>query len=206
MKIHVSYSFGYEVSRIFEAGQIIDWYNQHGYKLSLPKGITHENIASLSKEEIAVLLKGEFREDLYHAAKHELMGAVEKYMLRFSEKLTELNLPIQDEYTVTLTRYGTGGSYQAPRTVIMNIEGKFGIGPIKTVMHEITHTLIQPYIEQYNVEHWAKEHLVDLIMARVAPFSPPVMQQVPEQISKRVDDAFEKYYPDIEKIAQEIGV
>jgi hypothetical protein len=204
MNISVSYSFDDEVSRVYEVGQNLDWYLQNGYKPLLPQGITYETIASLSKLKIIAKLTKVFREDDYAAAKHELMRHVEKHHVPFGEKLTTLDLPVEPRYEVILTKYGVGGSYRAPKTVILNMMGKTGIGPIKTVMHEITHMVIQPLIEQYMIPHFEKERVVDLIMSRIAPFDPPIMQTLAKEVTDKVDPVFAKHYPNIEAMLKEL--
>lgn len=204
MNISVSYSFDHEVERIHEVGQNLDWYLQNGYKPLLPQGITYENIASLSKLKIIAILTKVFHEDDYAAAKHVLMRNVEKYHVPFGDKLIELGLFVEPKYEVILTKYGTSGSFLVPKDVVLNIMGKTGTEPIAKVMHEIVHMVIQPLLEKHPLQRGEKERLVDLIVRRVAPFEDTPMQDIPKSIADKVDELFEKHYPDIEALLKEL--
>jgi hypothetical protein len=69
-------------------------------------------------------------------------------------------------YTVQLTLYGTGGSYD-PDTgnIIMRMteEGSFveGTNPADIIIHESVHLGIEPLIQQYAIDQRVKERIVD---------------------------------------------
>ena len=54
-----------------------------------------------------------------------------------------------------------GGSYKLPNLVIYNINNKKGF---KTIVHEIIHLLIENQIQEFKIQHWEKERIVDLIL------------------------------------------
>ena len=66
------------------------------------------------------------------------------------------------EFQVILTKYGTEGSYNPPNRIFLNISNK---SPQTLVLlHEITHLIIHKYIKKYQIQHWEKERIVDLIL------------------------------------------
>lgn len=80
----------------------------------------------------------------------------------FLKKLKEIFYKkIPDTFIIKLTSYGMGGSYDLPNIVRFNI--KSTIGP-KTILHEIIHLAIEPWIIKYKIRHWEKERIVDLIL------------------------------------------
>ncbi len=92
----------------------IDWFNEHGYKLSLPERIDQGLIKSLSIEQISDIVAKEYQEKDYKLIEANLQkewvcktGGLEK-------KLKNLNLNFLDSYEVLLSKYGTGGSYNLP--------------------------------------------------------------------------------------------
>lgn len=100
---------------------------------------------------------------------------LESYRPIFNEaisKFTEMNkkwgFKIFPKYSVLLTRYGPGGSYNPNKgSVIMmtNINGTFKkFHPEETVIHEIIHIGIEENIvSHFSLDHWEKEAVVDLI-------------------------------------------
>ena len=71
-----------------------------------------------------------------------------------------------------------------------------------TIIHEIIHLSIQELIEKYEVEHWEKERIVDLIVFKIVP-EIAKMQNISID-TKPIDEGFEKYYPDIEKVVKNL--
>ncbi len=205
MELSITYSLEFERHRVKETVQNIDWYRTHQYKPYFPGGLHVDNITGYPMEEIMKMLEQEFNEKIYIEAKRDLEEKAAKYLAPFAEKLIPLGLPLHERYRVTLTRFGVGGSYFLPDTVILNFTGKFGIGTINTVMHEIVHLSTEALILENAVGHWEKERIVDLIMSKVGPFSKPIMQYIPTEYVEKVDPVFEKLFPDIRAIIEEVG-
>ena len=123
--------------------------------------------------------------------------------MRFLEKyFLETNAKPENVYEIKLTKYGVGGSYNLPNTIIVNFQGKFGIGVSKTIIHEIVHLSIQELIEKYKVGHWEKERVVDLILLKIVP-EIAKMQNISID-TKLVDEAFERYYPNLEEVIKNL--
>lgn len=95
-----------------------------------------------------------------------------------------------DEYTIRLTLYGSGGSYDPDTgTVILFATAagqfKFDQEPAEIIVHEMTHIGIEePIVEKFHLSHWEKERLVDrLVQACFGEELPDYrMQQI------RIDD------------------
>lgn len=70
-------------------------------------------------------------------------------------------------YTILLTLYGSGGSYNAGKGQIITfvtIDGSFKYGrrPEELFVHEMTHIgLENAIVRKYGLSHWEKERLVD---------------------------------------------
>jgi len=97
---------------------------------------------------------------------------------------------IFDEYTIRLTLYGSGGSYDPDNgTVILLTTAagrfKFDQDPEEIIVHEMTHIGIEePIVGKFLLSHWEKERLVDrLVQACFGEQLPDYrMQQI------RIDD------------------
>jgi hypothetical protein len=65
---------------------------------------------------------------------------------------------------VTLTQYGTGGSYELPNQVFINIRSNYG-SPFSAFVHELVHLLVEkPVVKRHRLSHSAKEGLVDYLI------------------------------------------
>ncbi|MFC1700789.1 hypothetical protein ACFLZ0_01485, partial [Patescibacteria group bacterium] len=104
-------------------------------------------------------------------------------------------------YDLILTKYGTGGSYNLPNRIILNFNKKTPNDIIRIIIHEIIHLLIQPLIEKFEIEHWPKERIVDLMLSKIMP-ELTKMQKL-SQNTEKIDKLFNKFFPDIEKIIKE---
>lgn len=89
---------------------------------------------------------------------------------RFIEMNKEWGFKIFPKYTIALTRYGPGGSYDAHKGMVIlmaSISGTFKkFHPAITVIHEMVHMGIEENIvNHFILDHWEKEELVDMICA-----------------------------------------
>ena len=87
---------------------------------------------------------------------------------RFIKMNQEWGFKIFSKYTVALTRYGPGGSYDAHNGIVIlmtKINGAFKkFNPDIVVTHEMTHMGIEEnIIKRFALDHWEKEELVDMI-------------------------------------------
>ena len=88
-----------------------------------------------------------------------------KIQTEFLIKLkTKFNDEIPEILDVKLTQYGTGGSYQPPKTIIINITNK---NCLKVALHEIVHLLAESTVQKQKLSHQEKEKLVESILTEI---------------------------------------
>jgi hypothetical protein len=88
---------------------------------------------------------------------------------------------------------GVGGSYSLPNKIIYNIAMKSS--PVNTVLHEITHLIIEPYIKRYRIQQDEKERIVDLILtSKLISLPNYKMQKRGEKNSRLIDPLFKKHF------------
>ncbi len=158
MEIKFEYGINFEFDRVKSVLKKIDWYNSQGYDIKLPNGTNDKS----SDEEIRDQIRKEFKEEDYLNIIKEINLDISKIKEQLSSRLGEIfgeNVP--ENFLIYLTNYGSGGSYNLPNKVIFNIKNIRGL---KTIIHEIIHLLIEDLIQKYNVQHWEKELIVDLIL------------------------------------------
>jgi len=190
MKLNIKFSKNFEVERIENTLAKMDWYRTKGYRPRLPGGINENS----SKTEIEKIVEAEFDQDIYKRVSEELLDGFDLIKNDFESKLIEIfskNVP--EEIDVNITQYGVGGSYNPPKTVIYNC--RMG-NPVKTVIHEIAHLVIQSYIDQYKIEQWDKERIVDLILnsEQFSFLNYDSWQRDYHQAEERVDELFNKIF------------
>lgn len=202
-KLSVVFSEERECNRVTSTLEKLPWLREHGYgesNMRVPNGITEQSNA----KEICDAVSAEFSEELYKDFAHY----IEKRWLETSISLGILKeipaFQLRDSYTVILTCYGTGGSYNSQNGVIViNIKTRTKEKIMGTIVHEIIHIGIQHLVDKYKVKHWQKERLVDLIGAKY--FSEMrKMQNITEDITM-VDSAFDNFFPDVDAIARRLG-
>lgn len=203
VKLNISYGFEWEEWYVRNAVKKIPWYIENGYPLesiNLPNGVTRDS----SDEDIVQALQNEYSDIDYVACARKLQQEWPTISGGFEKMRQEPSFHLGDEYGVVLTKYGTGGNYNVDKSrVTVRVNAKSTGGTAGIVAHEIVHMTIQYLIDQYNVRHWYKERLVDLLLEHYFP-GLKTMQKIKEDISV-VDQAFEKSFPDIEAIARAIG-
>lgn len=69
-------------------------------------------------------------------------------------------------FTVKISNYGVLGSYSDKRNeVTLNCCIKdIDFDPIRIIKHEIIHILVEPFIEEYSINHEKKELIVDSVL------------------------------------------
>lgn len=190
----IEYSPELEAGRVTQTLKRAAWYREHGYagKLTLPRGIDLDR--ECSPEQIERAIQAEFEEAPYEDFKKQIKDGFAA--IANSAVFTDSPLKFEDSYTIKLTKYGTGGSYHLPNTIVINIaKMKASVGAI---LHEIIHLAIEPLIRQYSASQQDKERLVDLLLKELFPdqaFEQPRFADNP-----RIDEAFRSFYPDVAKI------
>lgn len=206
ISLQFDYSLEYEIRRIKYTLDKSEWFIENNYSkwIKLPAGEKLENVdKNKSVDYLFDNAKEEYNQKDYEKTK----DVVNKQWIKFSSRLEkyfqETSLKPEEIYLIHLTKYGVGGSYKLPNEVIVNFQGKHGIGISNTVIHEIVHLSIQPFINKYNIEHWKKERVVDLILFGIM-HEIKKMQNLPID-TKPIDEAFGKHYPNIEEVIKSIG-
>lgn len=203
VRLNISYSVEQEIEYVTRIVKRIPWYLEQGYqldKIKLPKGVTRDS----SDEDVAQALHAEYSDTDYTACAERLQEEWEVYLPGFEQIRQEPSFHLEGEYNVVLTKYGMGGSYNTKtNSVIVRANTLIQGGTIGVIAHEIVHMTIQHLIDQYNVRHWRKERLVDLTIERYFPGLKQI--QVEREDVSVVDQAFEKYFPDMEAVARAVG-
>lgn len=93
---------------------------------------------------------------------------IESVFPKFSELNHTWGFVVKPNYSICLTRYGPGGSYNAITgkvIILTNSDGSFKHSyPTHTPIHEMVHIGIQePIVEKFKLSHSEKERLVDKI-------------------------------------------
>lgn len=199
IKLEISHSLESETERVFLTLKKLEWYLSNGYRPILPKGLQKDS----TLEQVTNAVSAEYTPSEYKAFAQSLLKAWHHHA-QIIEKLEKGPLSIKGEYKIVLTKYGVGGSYDASTdTIRLNIKPRLADEVVGIILHEIVHMALEPLIEKYNVSHWRKERLVDLIGNT---FFPEIRkpQTIQEDISV-VDEKYRSLYPDIEAIAKGIA-
>ncbi len=191
-----------EIDRVLNTIKKLPWYKEQGYSESfakLPKGITEGS----NLESIESVIKESFNAQKYE----EYKDHIELEWPKVSPKLVDLkDIPsfhLNNHYTLLLTQYGSGGSYDSKQgLIISNIAVRQKNEIMGTIIHELVHIGVQHLIDKYNVRHWHKERLVGLLVDRFFP-GLQVKQNIKED-TDIVDAVFLKHFPDLEKITSSI--
>lgn len=178
---------------------------ENGYKPTIPATLIQkiESNGKIEEEEIREAITVEYDKNRYENAEYKIKEGWQKIEEYFFKNLLNLQLPIQEEYHICLTRYGTSGSYGVPNDIQINID-KRKIEDIPLVIaHETVHLTIENLIKEHGIDHWTKERLVNLVMNKFFP-EKASLQRDPKN-AEFVNKCFESNYPDIKKIIEEIS-
>ena len=199
LPIEFRFNIELEVERVKETLGILNWLIKNNYKFSLPKGIKETNDFKI--EIIRQLVEKEYNLEIYQVAKEAILKSWQGNsgkIRKINQKMDGSN--ILDKLDIFLTRYGTRGSYKGPNSIVINVSSMLPEFLIKVVIHESFHLMIEPLVKKYEVEHWVKERIMDLIMdfEYKARFK---AQSVPEWVLA-VDAVFKEVYPDMNLLMQ----
>jgi len=190
MKLKVKNGIKFEVKRVKRSLAKLDWYLIQGYEVKLPKGITRDVSLSIIKEKI----EKEYNEQDYKQITEKILFDFSIIEKQFSEKLRMIfNVKIPAIFVVYLTKYGVGGSYDLPNIIIFNINNKRGI---KTIVHEIVHIIIEPWVQKYEIQNQEKERIVDLILSsdKFCFLKYDIAQTDYDHSEKYIDELFNKCF------------
>ncbi len=158
----------------------IPFFEQNGYDISLPEGELIESLKekartrSLSDQDYEQL--GNFiRNEVYDRSDYQKgyeevssrIPLLNEFIMEIENSSLNWDFKLFESYTVTLTLYGPGGSYNPDNGTILlytTTEGDFKQydNPANTIIHEVVHIGIEASIVQrYQVPHGLKERIVD---------------------------------------------
>lgn len=207
ISLRIDYSLDYEIQRIKDTLDKSEWFIENGYSkgVRLPAG---EKLEDIDKNRPTDYLFDKAEEEYNKKDYEEVENTIKEQWINFSPRLEkyfqETSLKQESLYIIQLTKYGVGGSYSTPNKVILNFQGRFGVGVTRTIIHEIVHLSIQSFINKYEVEHWVKERIVDLILSKIIPNINKMQKLPPSFKTELIDASFEKNYPNIEEIIKNL--
>lgn len=204
--LKIKYSQSLEVNRVQNTLLEYGWFLEHGYRVNLPKGIAKKLRLneSVTKPHIKTAVALEFNEDFYKEQAEKLKKEWAKIEKAFLINLKTLGGSTPKFYNIYLTKYGVGGSYHLPNTVILNLDYGSRENIIYTIIHEIVHLAVEKWIKKYRVSHWDKEWLVDTTMNRFLP-TYKKLQKKPKN-SHKYTQIFNHYFPRMEIICRKLQI
>jgi hypothetical protein len=186
-----------------------DFYEKEGYKVSYPavKELCDPLIINDPDAMFSLFKDSEYKVDFYKKGIDvisELLPLIQSNVSKLAKIQSFWDFKLLPTYTVVLTKYGPGGSYNVEAgkiTMLTTIDGKFKRSlPHHTVLHEIVHMGIEDSIVQkYKLNHQEKERLVDLFVKKYFE------KELPEYNIQRWEDSrIDKYIADLESLPKEI--
>jgi hypothetical protein len=202
--LNIQYSKDAEIERVKYVYEELDWYREHGYDVHLPGGIKLGDCGTVPKLiELLHTLDVEFSLEKYEATKALILESWDYVVAHWPhEEMGKATLVFEPSYDVHLTRYGTGGSYNLPNEIVLNIEsddmGSFG----RILFHEMIHLCLEPLVQKHETPHWYKERIVDLTFKKLMP-EIAFEQNLPKE-ALAVDEHFARHYGDFDALFSSI--
>ena len=147
IKIEFEFGLNLEIQRVQNTLNDLNWLNENKYRYSLPvfknggDGVSDEEIQNSVRDEYSVA-EFEIAEEAVRSAWNERWTKIEKI------QNTMIGADKLDHIKIIFTKYGTGGSYQIPDKIIINLQDKIPEYLIKTVIHECIHLMIENLIKK----------------------------------------------------------
>ena len=204
MDLKINFHKADEIERIKYTIAKLDWFIKQGYEINLPdkiKEVIHQGRIP-TDEEILKIISIEFNHEEYKEKSQDLFQRWKEAKDDFLKKIATLGLSLQSTYLVSFTKYGVGGSYRLPNNIQINFDYANTRNTLGITFHEIIHLTIEYLIREYNIDHWTKERLVDLIYAKFFP-KERLLQKDLEKL-EQIKEIFNRFFPDIKKVI--IGV
>ena len=155
------------------------FYIQNGYAdIALPDDTEITNLANNPSElqhTKPETLGNRFIQNIYKLSDYKIgvdnINSEIKNITKSFPVLKKLNaswgFKLFPQYTIILTLYGPGGSYNSETGTILirtSVDGKFQNPQLQNIIHEMTHLGIEDNIvKKYNLTHNEKESLVNII-------------------------------------------
>ena len=205
-KLKIIYNKEYDIQRVLNTIKKIPWFieNKYNYKnFIFPKKLDKEKLNDYSEQEIKDAVISEYSDDLYKENEKFLVNNWEKIFKEIESAFLKSNLLPQEEYRIYLTKYGTGGSYDFPNTVIVNTS--FSINILKNIIHEITHLAIEENVVKYKIGQAQKERIVDLFFVKNFPRRALVQNVYMSMNTDKIDQTFDDNFPNMENVIKKLS-
>ena len=205
-KLKIVYNKEYDIQRVVNTIKKITWFieNKYNYKnFIFPKKLDKEKLNDYSEKEIKDAVISEYSDDLYKENEKFLVNNWEKIFKEIESAFLKSNLLPQEEYRIYLTKYGTGGSYDFPNTVIVNTS--FSINILKNIIHEITHLAIEENVVKYKIGQAQKERIVDLFFVKNFPRRALVQNVYMSMNTDKIDQTFDDNFPNMENVIKKLS-
>lgn len=198
--IVIKHSPEIDVSVVNSTLAYAEWYSEHGYKPKLPGGVHISEVNEEKKEALFRQAKSEYNERFYKEVAATLKDQWKKYSSSWPrEKVIKMGLDFANDYTVCLTSYGVGATYNESEGMLMLNVGNADASELASIIfHEIIHLVIESNIQKYNIGHWHKERLVDMIFNELLP-DLSFEQKLPDE-AYDIDPFFESCSGEVEKV------
>ncbi|MDZ7611930.1 MAG: hypothetical protein U5L10_04160 [Candidatus Moranbacteria bacterium] len=161
MKYNFNHNLETEIKQAKEVAGDLDWYKENGYEAILPVGISRES----SDEEIKKAVEKEFSENEknFEEIQREVQKLLSKHSLKLDSFFSAFEYETPKSIQLFFTAYGSGGGYDLPDKVFVLMSDSIQ-DIFETIIHETVHLIIEkPLITKYNIPHWQKEMLVDIL-------------------------------------------
>lgn len=205
IKLKIIYKKEFDTDRVINTIKKIDWFIANNYKYKnfpYPKMLDKEKLKDYSEEEIKNAVIAEYSEDLCKENEKFLIDNWDKVSKEIESAFSKSGLLCQEEYRIFLTKYGTGGSYDLPNTVIINLSTSFNLGMLRDIIHEIVHLAIQKYIDEYKIGQAQKERIVDLFFIKNFPRRIYKRGPYMSMNTEKIDQIFDDNFPDMKAVIE----
>lgn len=184
IKVHIP-SAQEEAEYIWRTLQDIAFFEEHNYQISLPKGALIQELAQKVKDnrlsdQDYPRLEQFVLDSVYHQEEYQKgYDKIQEQLALLNKMVNEIDASAYDwsfkeyeTYTVNLTLYGPGGSFNPDEGSILVFttpQGQFKnySNPANTIIHEIVHIGIDAsIIAAHNVPHALKERIVDYFVSQ----------------------------------------
>ncbi|MGB8816170.1 MAG: hypothetical protein WCC74_03015 [Minisyncoccia bacterium] len=204
-KLKIIYNKDFDVKRVINTIKKIDWFVENKYeykKFSFPKVLDVEKLKDYSDEEIENAVISEYDEEVYKKNETFLINHWYKISEEIKNSFSKSSIPVQNEYIIYFTKYGTGGSYNLPNTVIINLTSRWEVGMLRTIIHEIIHLAIEENIIKYKIGQAQKERIVDLFFVYNFPRRVYMQNVYNSTNTGKIDQTFDDNFPDMNAVIE----
>ncbi|MEM1096455.1 MAG: hypothetical protein AAGJ10_17790 [Bacteroidota bacterium] len=151
----------------------MDFFRENNYAVSLPNHPMFDGTGD-DMGDVEVFVGEVYDATAFENALMAMRGQrqqLETALTRINQWSRHKGFGRLDSVTVTLTLYGPGGSFNPDTGDIIlwtDTEARFkGGGGLHTTIHEMVHLAVEHKLAQpFNLQHWERERLVDLITQR----------------------------------------